>query len=140
MRSIEHRLKVLREIKRPFSQAFLANQDDAYLVDSTFAFRIGQLDGNGRRRVTFLADYQLPILRELAKTEKGHHKTGLGMLTLLFTTRERAVYLGNKYKFIFSKEMDYCQLQSARPITIEPLPRNADIKLSAHKIIHLAKT
>lgn len=71
---------------------------------------------------------QLPIIREHAQKDRERHKTGIGLLNLTFTAIDRAVYLGDKYKFLFSKDLDCFQLQSTSPISLKSLPKNIDLK------------
>ena len=124
---IEQRLSELARIQRPFSHPFPAMEDNAYLIDNTFAFRrIGSFHGG--KHVAFVADRQLPILRENAKKDKESHGTGIGILVLPFTLSQRVIYLGDTYKFSLSKDQRYFQLQSASPINIEPVSKNRELK------------
>ena len=129
--NIEQKLRELAERKRPFSHPFPATEGDAYLIDNTFTFRISE-PYRTRRAVEFVADTQLPILREYATKDKGQtDKSGIGLLVLTFTPSQRVVYLGDKYKFSFRKvgNRDYFQLQSASPIDFKPVPKNIDLKV-----------
>lgn len=71
---------------------------------------------------------QLPILREHVKKDREQHEIGIRLLVLTFTSRERVAYLGDKYKFSFSKDRNYFQLQSDTPINFKPVPKNIDLR------------
>lgn len=125
--NVEQQLRELEEIKRPFSRSFRAIEDNAYLIDNTFAFR--RIAGSYRRKhVVFVADKQLPILTEHAKEDRELHGIGIGTLVLAFYSDQRVAYLGDRYKFSLSEDLRYFQLQSTNPINSEPVPKNKDLK------------
>ncbi len=127
--NVEQRLRELEKIQRPFSHPFPATEGSGYLIDSTFAFRVVDFYASGQLIVAFVADMQLPILREHARKDyDGQHEMGIGLLVLAFTLVQRVVYLGDKYKFSLGKDRDCFQLQSANPINFEPVPKNTNIK------------
>jgi|SRR3989344_2287124 len=124
---IAERLNELAKIQRPFSHPFRATEFDTYLIDDTFAFqRIAS--SYGGIHVLFVADIQLPIIRENAKKNKEPQGIGISKLVLAFTFSQRVVYLGNKYKFSLSDDQRYFQLQSANSINFEPVSLNIDLK------------
>lgn len=126
--NVEQRLSELEKIQRPFSHPFPATESTAYFIDNVFAFRIGELNPDGRA-VRFVADMQLSILREHAKKNREErHGIGIGLLLLTFTSFQRVVYLGDKYKFSLRQDQDYFLLQSANPINFEPVPKNIDLR------------
>lgn len=127
--SVEQRLRRLGEIARPYSRPFRATENTAYFIDCTFAFRAFDSYGTGIR-VAFAADRQLlPILRKHARRDwNKQHGEGIGLLVLLFTPFEREVYLGDRYKFSFRKDLNFFVLQSANPINFEPVSRSTNLE------------
>ena len=126
--SVGERLRDLEKIQRPFSHPFRAAEGNSYLIDNTFAFRILEVE-EGRPIVAFVADIQLPILREHIRKDKKQDKTGIGQLILTVSPRENVVYVGGKYKVSLSKEYHgYLQLQSDSSISFEPVSKDTDLK------------
>lgn len=124
--TVAERLNELARIQRPFSHPFRIIEGDAYLIDDTFAFGIGNFFYG--RQVLFVADAQLQIIREHAKKDGESHGRGIKKLAPRFTPNNGGVYLGDKYKFSFGGYQDWFQLRSANPIKFEPLPKDIDLR------------